>query len=231
MIGLKRHSLFGLAVLSATGVPYALSQINGAGGSASRQWSDKLGASQSIEGQAAADPAAEFPALRSTERPIEGPGVTNLSDVFRYDATPSWVLGRWPRVMNSRYEDLQAYRVPLVTGAKDADLAGSLTYCFDAKQQVRQIRFQGTTGDARPLVMFLIQQHGFAHEPTQDPSEYLYQVKHSGQAICELRVKTAPLIESSAASTRFQVQLSMQPKPDSRWFTPATTNVDPFRWP
>ena len=72
----------------------------------------------------------------------------SLAEVLRFDATVDWVLQRWPRVTTGLpYLQLQGYRVPLVTGTGLADVAGSLTYYFNARQQVQRITFRGTTGD------------------------------------------------------------------------------------
>ncbi len=60
--------------------------------------------------------------------------------MLRFDVTVEWVMQRWPRVSTGLpYLQLQGYRVPLVTGTKVADLAGSLTYYFNARQQVQRI--------------------------------------------------------------------------------------------
>ena len=62
--------------------------------------------------------------------------VLSLEEVLRFDVTTAWVLSKWPRVSANLAElDMQGYRVPLVTGTGDADVAGSLTYYFNAKQR------------------------------------------------------------------------------------------------
>ena len=82
--------------------------------------------------------------------PIEGYGTYDLGEVINFGATPSWIMTRWPRVTVGLAElDMQGYRVPLVTGTKYDDLAGSLTYYFDQDQRVKLIHFRGTTGDPR----------------------------------------------------------------------------------
>ncbi len=140
-----KHALFGMAVAAALGVPYVLSDQVG-----------KVSQPQSAAGGAAAAAANShgLPALGHDSAPLEGPAVTDLAEVIRFDITPSWLTGRWPRVMNARHEagSLQAYRVPLVTGHKAEDLAGALTYFFTEDQKVQRIEFQGQTGDARPLI-------------------------------------------------------------------------------
>lgn len=236
---LGRHSLFGVAVLAATGVPYSLSAIGDKSAPESEtSWQSAADADSgdaAVAGNGGAPDMVtttnRFSALQSTERPLEGPGASSLAEVLRFDVSPAWLLGRWPRVMNSRFGELHAYRVPLVTGITDGDLAGSLTYYFNPRQQVQQIRFQGSTGDARPLVAYVGQNFGFLHQQTNDPSEYLYQVKRHGRAVSELRVKIVPLVEASASTMRFQVDLAMERPSDHRLFSESTSQVDGFRWP
>ena len=86
-------------------------------------------------------------------------------------------------------KDLQGYRVPLVTGTQEDDLAGSLTYYFTKNQHCRRITFQGTTGDARRLVALLSARFGMQRQITDDPSLYDYQKRWNGRAISELHVR------------------------------------------
>ena len=82
--------------------------------------------------------------------------VRGVAQVFRFDVTPEWIVRSWPQVSTGLAQvQLQGYRVPLVTGTTENDLAGSLTYYFNAQQQVVQIAFHGTTGDVRNLLALL----------------------------------------------------------------------------
>ena len=56
---------------------------------------------------------------------VEGAPVGDLAEVFRFDVTTDWILRRWPRVSTGLAQlQLQGYRVPLVTGTAQTDLAG-----------------------------------------------------------------------------------------------------------
>lgn len=228
MSGFGRHSLFGVAVLAATGVPYALSALDGddAPGRA------PPAAISQIEGTTKfSTTEIDSAAGDSSPRPLEGEGFSDFGEVFHFDVTTAWILGRWPRVISGGHgANLQAYRVPLVTGTRDADLAGSLTYCFNPRQQVQEIHFQGSTGDARPLVTYLTQRHGFVHQRTNDPGEYVYQVKHDGRVASQLRITTVPVVEAAASTSRFRVELFMERPSDHRWFAPAQHGVDGVLW-
>ncbi len=134
-----------------------------------------------------------------------------LEAVFRWDVTTQWVLGSWSRVSTSLAElDLQGYRVALVTGTTDRDLAGSLTYYFNPKQRVQRIIFQGTTGDARPLVHLLATKHNFTRQITPDPSLYMYQVIEKRKIMSELRIKPVSIVRQEDHFARFDVTLVME---------------------
>jgi hypothetical protein len=134
-----------------------------------------------------------------------------LERVLRFDVTTQWVLGTWKRVSTSLSDlDLQGYRVALVTGTAENDLAGSLTYYFNPKQRVQRIIFLGHTGDARRLVHFLATQHAFTRQLTPDPSLYLYQVIERGKVMSEMRIKPASIVRDEQQRTRFEVNLVME---------------------
>ena len=160
-------------------------------------------------GTAAAPPAGGRPAPRGTS--TAGESLVSMSEAFRWEVSPAWIMSRWPRVSTHLAElDLQGYRVPLVTGTSPTDIAGSLTYYFDAKQQLQRITFYGTTGDAHDLVVLLQQQHRFQCRLTEDPSLYLYQVEQDRQALSELKIRAAPVVKAGQPLSRFDVALEMR---------------------
>ena len=146
----------------------------------------------------------------SKSMPLEGAGVQDLATVLSFGITPHWVLGHWQRVSTGLAElDLQGYRVPLVTGTTDLDVAGSLTYYFNAQQKVQRITFQGTTGDARQLVSVLVTNHGFIRQVVPDARLFLYQCLDGRKVIGELHVKPAPVVNNGDPWRRFEVALVM----------------------
>jgi hypothetical protein len=118
----------------------------------------------------------------------------------------------WPRVTTHLAElELQGYRMPLVTGTTETDLAGSLTYYFDAQQRLERLTFNGTTGDARKIVMYLSRQHHFQrHLAKDDPGLYLYQVEQDQQALSEMKIRAAPVVKSGSPYGRFEVSIDMR---------------------
>lgn len=168
---------------------------------------DASTAEAALSGTPQADPAAGPPAL-----PLEGSPIRDLGEVLRFDVTTGWVLRRWPRVSTGLAElPLQGYRVPLVTGTAETDLAGSLTYYFDAQQKVQRIGFQGTTGNARELVKLVSTRYKFTRRLTNDPGLFVYEVANpGGRPLSELKIQSARVIKSSDARRRFDVKLVIE---------------------
>jgi len=146
---------------------------------------------------------------------LEGTPVDDLSEVLRFDLTPGWVVNRWPRVSAGlAHLQLQGYRVPLVTGTAEDDLAGALTYYFNPRQQVQRITFYGTTGNTRKLVDLVTTRFGFARRLTNDASVFVFEIPGSnGQAISSLWVRPAKVIKTSDPRRRFEVALVIERPP------------------
>jgi hypothetical protein len=143
---------------------------------------------------------------------LEGAPARDLGEVFRFDVTPGWVLNRWPRVSTGLAQiQFQGYRVPLVTGTSEADLAGILTYYFNAHQQVERITFKGTTGDLRNLVDLLTTRYHFARRLINDPGLLLYEaVKADGQPAGSLRARSATIVTTADPYHRFDLDLVIE---------------------
>ncbi len=106
--------------------------------------------------------------------PLEFMPVTNLGEILRFDANPSWVRQRWDRVSVVKSNGgLNGFRVPLVTGVNTSDLFGSLTYFFDSNQNAQKVTFRGWTGDPDGLVRFLTQHYKFKKQPTSAAGLYI----------------------------------------------------------
>ena len=99
--------------------------------------------------------------------PMEFMPVTNLGEIFRFDAAPGWVKLRWNRVSTAPGEiGLHGLRVALVTGTNSWDLHGSLTYYFDSSQRCQRITFRGWTGDSSKLLEVLTRNFEFKPQPS-----------------------------------------------------------------
>ncbi len=139
---------------------------------------------------------------------ITGPTSSDLITLFRFNVSPRWVTERWSRVSTVRAEPgWEGLRVPLVTGTKIDDLAGSLTYYFDSQHQVRRITFHGVTGDERKLVAFVSQVYDM--KPDAELAGSLYVARWNGKATSVLRVALAPVIRSNQPHSRLEILLEL----------------------
>ena len=106
--------------------------------------------------------------------PLEFMPVTNLNQIFRFDANPGWVRQRWERISTSTgMPGLTGLRVPLVTGVNTYDLFGSLTYYFDENQVPQKITFRGWTGNPDGLVNFVSNSFQFKKQPSASAGLYV----------------------------------------------------------
>ena len=166
------------------------------------------------------DPNASPPApgaLPSDEQQVFGQNTSlgqsapmpNLGEVLRFDVTVDWVMRRWPRVSTGLpHLQLHGYRVPLVTGTAIGDVAGSLTYYFNARQRVQRITLRGTTGDPRVLIGLVASRYHFARRLTNDPGVALYEtVDSSNRPAGVLKIRSASVIKSNQPYMRFEVDL------------------------
>ncbi len=94
--------------------------------------------------------------------PLAGLPTHSLAEVLRMDITKEWVYSRWTRKSTGLSDpELFGIRVPLVTGTRMADLAGSLSYFFDNYGLLQRIEFHGTTADTTEIVSLLTTTYGF----------------------------------------------------------------------
>jgi hypothetical protein len=192
------RSWFAVMLLGAIGLPYLFTSTFGS----PRSGQEQTGAAPAVAGLSDGAPVASCGVLDLN------PTANDLADVFRWDVSPPWVLGRWPRVSAGLADvDLQGYRVPLVTGGQSDDLAGSLTYYFDRRQRLKRMLFQGSTGDGRRLVALLATRFGFVREWNNDPSLYLYRVRDGKKVVSELRIQPARVVRADSPHSRFDVAL------------------------
>jgi hypothetical protein len=216
-----RRIMFLSLMVGAAGIPYLLSsssellssvkaKFGGAGSSPEVATGAPQEAGQS-PGNSANSPVPGFPQAHAQPKDIEGAPTRNLAEVFHFNGTPAWVIERWPRVTTGlAHPDMQGYRVPLVTGTGQDDLAGSLTYYFDGNRRVEFLTFHGVTGDPRKLIALVMQRYGFLPEQTDDPGLSLYLVKSEGKPISELRIRTARVLRADQPNQRFRVDLAMK---------------------
>jgi hypothetical protein len=219
----SRRMLFLPLIAGAIGIPYALTSgvlndVSSWFSSEDKSDEEALLAevpSQSQEGD---------PILTSTASvtgsgpppPLEGPPVQHFAEVFNFSATPEWVTGRWGRVSTVLSElEFEGMRVPLVTGPRLDDVAGSLTYYFDKDHRVRRLSFDGSTGDPRRLVALAQEYFGLEHSPTLDAG--LYVKKWNGVPRSALLISHPAVIQADHPMMRYNVKMEINlPEPPYR---------------
>jgi hypothetical protein len=203
LIAMFRTLLYGATgLMVAAGGPAAYYSAPDYWQSVETEWFSDEGASTSaIIDAPPADPVAA----------IEGAPAEDFGEVLRFDVTPDWIIQRWPRVSTGlSYMQLQGYRVPMVTGTKPTDLAGSLTYYFNAQQQVQRITFHGATGDPQRLIQLLTSRHAFARRLTNDPGLIVFEApQENGQRASTLKLTSVGVVKSSDPRRRLNVELAI----------------------
>jgi hypothetical protein len=199
-------------LLGAVAVPYALFNggipqfIAGLGKGSPAKPYDPLAPQFALPSQPA-DPNS--PTAR-----LEGPPVQDLAEVIRFDISPQWVGQYWSRVSTVTAEmELEGLRVPLVTGAKPDDLAGSLTYYFDKQHRLQRLTFHGTTGDERRLVALLTQAYGFKEQPALGG---MYVTAWNGKPTSVLRIDRPAVLLATAPNASRQITLEIN-RPGERY--------------
>jgi hypothetical protein len=138
--------------------------------------------------------------------------LVRLDEAVNWDATIPWILQRWPRV-NTSIKDtsgkLRGFRVPLVTGANEDDLAGALTYYFNKDNRCTYLTLNGTVGDPRQLVYYLVQRYKFAPKQSTEPGVHIYELGWNGNGKSTLTIKPAQVVRSSTPHLRYQIELEM----------------------
>jgi hypothetical protein len=157
--------------------------------------------------------------IYASPAPLEGTPRLAMENVFRFDLTKEWIYSHWARKSTGLSDgELFGVRVPLVTGTGMGDLAGSLTYYFDAQGQVQHIAFRGRTGDTTRLVAFLAQNYKF-QRVAPVAGEQLFQVAGSGGVQSELRTRPESVLWATAPHSSFAVELELA-RPGSKRILP-----------
>ncbi len=203
----KRLLLSGVGLAAVGALPVACYTVPGCWEAVRGHW---FPSDDSAAADAALQPGGS--AAGTLEMPPEGPPVGDLAEVLRFDVTADWIQHRWPRVSTGlAHPQLQGYRVPLVSGTAESDVAGSLTYYFNAQNRLQRLTFQGTTGDPRKLVTMLKGHYKFMHRPTTEPGLYRYEsVSSEGNPGGVLTIRSAGVVRSSDPYRRYQLDLVME---------------------
>jgi hypothetical protein len=211
MFGRRMRLLTVLGV--AVGIPYAwFSEYIGSSlSNGFKSWRQMTGSAGSWSSAATYPISLEFSPHGSSQDPTSlgtAPATHQLSQVLRFDVSPQWVASQWNRVSTVRAErDLVGLRAPLVTGTDVSDLAGSLTYFFDAHHRLRRLTLHAQTGDTSELVSYVTQTFGMHPEPHLGAGIYL--LRWNAKPMNVLRISHAPVMRAEQPHAKFIVEMEL----------------------
>jgi hypothetical protein len=145
----------------------------------------------------------------STPAPkLVGARVDDLRAVMRFDISPAWVIQRFARVSTVLADlQLEGLRVPLVTGTRPDDIAGTLTYYFDRNDKLQRVTIHGFTGDPKRLIGAMTEHYGLNHEPSLEAG--VYTKRWNGYPVHFLRLSHAPVVFSDQVHQKYTVFLEL----------------------
>ncbi|MCD0462696.1 DUF6690 family protein [Roseiconus lacunae] len=135
---------------------------------------------------------------------LSGHHVQDISQLLRFDISPNWVITQFSRVSTVLANlNLKGLRVPIVTGIRADDLAGTLTYYFDSSDQLQRVTFHGFTGNPTNLERLMVSGYGLQREPALEAGAYTK--RWNGRPTHFLRLTHAPVVFSDAVHQKYTV--------------------------
>ncbi|NQU21522.1 MAG: hypothetical protein HQ567_09580 [Candidatus Nealsonbacteria bacterium] len=204
---IKKLILGGLLVSGATLGPVAYFGAPDYWKSATGRWFP----TEPADGATSAATAAGESTPDESPRAAGETAMLSMTEAFRFDVTTGWILQRWPLASIGLADPrMQGYRVPLVTGTAQTDLAGALTYYFNSQQKLQRITFEGTTGDARELIQLMASKYRFTRRIVRDAGQYRYEAAQpDGKTKSTLEVHAAQMVNANDPFGRFEVNLTL----------------------
>jgi hypothetical protein len=139
---------------------------------------------------------------------LVGAPVKDLREVLRFDISPRWVIDRFARVSTVLSDlQLEGLRVPIVTGTRADDMAGTITYYFDRSDKLQRVTIHGFTGEPGRLVGLLTQHYGLSHTPSLEAG--VYTKRWNGVPVHFLRLTHAPVVYSDAIHQKYTLFLEL----------------------
>ncbi len=102
---------------------------------------------------------------------------------------------------------LEGLRVPIVTGTRAEDMAGTLTYYFDRADKLQRVTLHGFTGQPDPMVNLLTQHYGLTHTPSLEAG--VYTKRWNAIPVHFLRLSHAPVVYSDAVHQKYTIFLEL----------------------
>jgi len=109
---------------------------------------------------------------------------------------------------------MDGVRVPLITGTQSKDIAGSLTYYFDASQALKRINLHGLAGDPTSLAALMVQFYQL--KPEQSLGGQLFTTRWNNRVTSVMHIAPAPIIYAGADHSKYIVFLELN-QPDNQY--------------
>ena len=146
---------------------------------------------------------------------VGGGNVSDLREVLRFDIVPGWLPQRFARVTTiTSNVQMDGLRVPLITGTQSTDIAGSLTYYFDANQSLKRINLQGLSGDPTNLANLMVQYYQL--KPEQSLGGQLFTARWNNRVTSVMQIAPAPIIYAGADHSKYIIFLELN-QPSSQY--------------
>ncbi len=210
----SRPAQFAALLSAAVGAPYVY--YNGVGGNgnvpthALEQTGVLTGYASGIQGSpsATSNPYGSPAYTPSTLVAVTNPAIRDLRHFARFDVTPGWVTGTFPRVTTVLSNvQMDGLRVPVVTGTAPSDFAGTVDYYFDRNQQLRRILLQGYCGDPTNLTAILLQSYNLKVEPSL--GGHLYTSRWNNRVTSLAMIQPAPVVYANDAYRKYTVFIEL----------------------
>ncbi|MDV6029999.1 MAG: hypothetical protein F9B45_07810 [Phycisphaera sp. RhM] len=148
----------------------------------------------------------------NAEPTLSGYQVRDLREVMRFDIGPEWVVNRFSRVSTVLADmNLKGLRVPVVTGIRADDVAGTLTFYFDYSDRLQRLTFHGFTGDPTRFSETMTGYYGLQREPALEAGAFTK--RWNGRPVHFMRLTHAPVVYSDAIHQKYTVFLELN-QPD-----------------
>lgn len=149
-----------------------------------------------------------LPADSAAHPTLSGMHIQDLREALRFDINPDWVIGRFSRVSTVLADlNLKGLRVPIVTGIKADDVAGTMTFYFDSSDRLQRLTFHGFTGDKRRFTQIMVEHYGLKREPALEAG--VYTKRWNGHPVHFMRLTHAPVVYSDAVHQKYTVFLEL----------------------
>jgi hypothetical protein len=215
---LSRRTLLTIGLLGAGLGPILVTSSDGIFGSAAKAFKSMTGDSGS-EPALNLSPPPKYSAVpwgAGTGQPTGSASFgasqlpVSLTDVLRFDIAPAWIMARWPHVLTMADSGkLQGYRVPLVTGTGEHDVAGTLTYYYSPRPELQRIRLTGVMGDPSQLVALVTSRFGFQKQISPDAGAHVYQIVYGKRPNSQLLIRMQDVIRNDRPLRRFDIDLEI----------------------